>query len=294
MQILQAIINGLFMGSLYGLIALGLSLLFGLMKIINFAHGSYLMISMFITYGFSRLTGFNPYLSALVVCPVLFGLGYATQRYLIKSVLVAEHEVREPISVLLLTAGLWIFLDNLFLLAFGPDYRAIRSPMGRLNWIFFNELVVNVPRFVAFLTSSISAIVVHLFFKYHELGRLMRATGQDRKMAALLGIDIYNMYNIAFGISCALVGLCGTLLSVFYYINPSVGSIFDIRAFIIVVLGGLGSIPGAMLGGIIIGLIESVGAQFISATLTEGMIYLLFLLILFYKPAGLFGLKGEW
>jgi branched-chain amino acid transport system permease protein len=155
-------------------------------------------------------------------------------------------------------------------------------------------LLVNKPRFFAFFTSCAVTLAVYFLFRKSEMGRIIRAVGQDRKMAGLLGIDIYRVYNLAFGMGAAIVGIAGVMLAPFYYIHPNVGGLFGIKAFIIVVLGGLGSISGAFLGGIIIGLIESVGAQFTTATFTEAFIYLIFLAVLFYRPSGLFGLKQEW
>jgi len=294
MLFVQAILNGLFIGSLYGLIALALTLIFGVMKIINFAHGSLLMIGMFIAFWSTSLIGLNPYLSLIIVCPALFFFGYFVQKYLIKSVLEAERDIREPIGVLLLTTGLWIFLDNIFMVFFGPDYRSLPPPFKTLNILVGESLLINKVRLIAFIVSCGTAGVVHLLMKYAELGRAIRAVGQDREMAGLLGIDVYKMYNIIFGAGACIAGIAGTVLSTFYYIHPHVGALFGIKSFIIVVLGGLGSIPGALLGGIIVGIIESVGAQFISSTLTEGLIYLMFLLVLFFRPSGLFGLKQEW
>jgi branched-chain amino acid transport system permease protein len=293
-MIVQSILHGIFMGSIYGLIALGLTIIFGVMKIINFAHGSLLMMSMFASYWFTVLTGLTIYLSLIIVCPLFFIFGYTIQKYLIKSVLIAEHDVREPIGVLLLTSGLWIFLDNFFMVLFGPDYRAVFGTTSSQNIALGENVLIHVPRLVAFLVSCTVTIASHLFLKFTEFGRFIRAVGQDRTMLALLGIDVHKIFNAAFGISTCIVAISGTMIIPFCYVHPTVGTLFGIRAFIIVVLGGLGSIPGAFFGGIIVGLIESVGTQFVSATSTEAIIYLIFLLFLFYRPSGLFGLKQEW
>ena len=294
MSYLQAIINGIFIGSLYGLIALGLTIVFGVMKVINFAHGSFLMIGMFASYWAFELLGLNPYLSLPLVAPLLFGLGYISQNFLIKSVLVAEEDVREPIGVLLLTSGLWLFLDNLFMVLFGPDYRALPNPFSKINTFITDDILINNTRLTAFIVSSLTTLGIFLFMKCTETGRAIRCVGQDRVMAGLLGINVFRIYNIAFGIGAGTVGMAGALLATFYYVQPNVGSVFGIKAFIIVVLGGLGSVWGAFLGGIIIGLIESVMAQFVSSTMTEGLIYLIFLLVLFVRPSGLFGMKQDW
>ena len=294
MYIVQSLLNGLFIGSLYGLIAMGLTMVFGVMKIINFAHGSMIMIGMFITYGFTVFTGFNLYLSLFLVCPLLFGFGYAIQKFLIKSVLVADADAREPIGVLLLTTGLWFFLDNIFMVFFGPDYRTLEAPFSRINWFVFDAILINKVRSTAFAITCLVTVVIYFFLNRTETGRSIKAVGQDRRMAGLLGIDTYKIFNIAFGIGACTAGVAGTMLSTFYYVQPNVGSLFGVKAFIIVVLGGLGSIAGALLGGIIVGIIESVGAQFVSSTMTEGIVYFIFLLVLFFKPSGLFGLKSDW
>jgi branched-chain amino acid transport system permease protein len=289
----QAVINGLLMGSVYSLTALGLTLIFGVMKVINFAHGSFLMIGMFASYWLFFLTGLDPYLGLIVVVPFCFAVGYFTQSILIKPIFKMEKGVREPLGVLLLTSGLWLLLDNVALLLFGADFRAIQTHYSGMNYQF-GSILVSVPRFYAFVGTIAGAIGLHIFLKMTLIGKAIRATGQDRDVAGLMGVNIYYIYNIAFGIGIAITGFVGGLLTPFFYVHPTVGFAFDIRAFVIVVLGGLGSIPGALIGGLIIGLIESVGAQFMTATWTAAIIYIIFLLVLFFKPEGLLGLKEEW
>ena len=278
--ILATIINGILMGGVYGLTAMGLTLIFGVMKVINFAHGSFLMAAMFVTYYLFQLTGIGPYLGLVIIVPLLFAFGYFTQQVLIRPVFKIERDVREPISVLMLTAGLWIFMDAFALALFGAFYKTIKTPY-KGSVLHLGDVIVSVSRLYAFLTAIILAILLYLFLKKTRLGKAIRATGQDRDAARLMGINIDRIYNVA-------------LLMPFYYVHPVVGVVFDIRAFIIVVLGGLGSIPGALLGGIMIGLVESLGAQFMTATWTEGIIYAMFISVLFLKPEGLFGFKAEW
>ena len=291
--IFSTIINGILMGGVYGLTAMGLTLIFGVMKVINFAHGSFLMAAMYATYYVFRLTGLDPYVGLIITVPVLFFFGYYIQHLLIRPVFKAEKDVREPIGVLLLTAGLWIFMDASALALFGAFYKTIKTPY-KGHVIRLGEVIVSQPRLFAFITTIILAIGLHLFMSKTRLGQAIKATGQDRHAAQLMGIDIYKIYNVAFGIGIAIVGVAGAVLMPFYYVFPNVGVIFDIRAFIIVVLGGLGSIWGALAGGLIIGLVESIGAQFMTATWTEGIIYLIFLAFLFFKPEGLLGYKQDW
>jgi branched-chain amino acid transport system permease protein len=290
---LSTIINGVLMGCVYGLTAMGLTLIFGVMKVINFAHGSFLMAAMFVTYYFFVLTGSDPYLGMVVTVPLLFALGYFVQHFLIRPVFKIERDVREPISVLMLTAGLWIFMDAFALALFGAFYKTIKTPYRGAVY-HLGDVTVSVSRFYAFLATVILTVLFYLFLKRTRLGRAIRATGQDRDAARLMGINIDRVYNVAFGLGIAIVGVAGAVLMPFYYVHPTVGVVFDIRAFIIVVLGGLGSIPGALIGGVIIGVVESVGAQFMTATWTEGIIYAIFVSVLFLRPEGLFGFKAEW
>lgn len=293
MDFLSAVVNGISMGAIYGLIALGLTLIFGIMKIINFAHGVLLMLSMMIAYTAWKATGVNPYILILLVTPLMFVFGYLTQRAFIKPVLDAQKDVREPIAVLLLTAGLAVVFENMALMIFGADYVMAKTSFSDATMVL-GGVTLSSARFYALIVSLIVAFVFYLFLQYTELGRKLRASGQDRNTASLMGIDISNTYAIAFGIGTALLAVAALVLIPFYYVHPTVGNVFMTKAFIVVVLGGLGSVPGALVGGIIIGLIESIGAQYMTATLTTVIVYATFLLVLFAKPSGLFGSPFEW
>ena len=295
MDILQAIVSGTLMGSVYGLTSLGLTLIFGVMKVINFAHGSFLMVAMYSSYWLIKLTGIDPYLGMVVVVPLLFFLGFYTQRFLIKPAFKGEKDVREPISVILLTSGMWIFLDAMALIVFGAFNRTVKTAYSGKTYLLFDaDLIINKSKLIAFLITIATSLALWYFLKKTQTGRAVRAVGQDREAARLMGIDSEFIYDFAFGMGFALIGIAGVVLLPFYYVYPTVGVVFDVRAFIIVVLGGLGSIPGALLGGLIIGFVESFGAQFITATWTEGLIYLIFLAVLFFKPSGLFGYRQDW
>jgi branched-chain amino acid transport system permease protein len=202
--------------------------------------------------------------------------------------------VREPITVIIVTTGIWYVLDNLTLLIFGPEYRTIQDNPLRGKMLEFGDMLISVPKLWGFCTAILTAAAVYLFFQKTRMGRAIRATSLDREAASLMGIKQFKVYNIAFGIGTATAGIAAVTLIPFYNVFPTVGVLFDIKGFIIVVLGGLGSIGGAILGGIIVGLIESVGPQFMAATWTEGIVYGLFLLVLFVKPSGLFGVKYDW
>lgn len=292
--ILEDAINGVLMGSIYGLTALGLTIIFGVLKVINFAHGSLLMVGMYAAYWAIIFTGLHPYLALIIVVPVMYLFGYYLQDIVIKPIFKAEKDVREPITVIIVTTGVWYILDNLTLLIFGPQYRGIQNNPLRGKMIEFGEMLISVPKLWGFITAIITAVAVYWFLQRTRMGRAIRATSLDREAASLMGINQFKIYNVAFGIGTATAGIAAVTLVPFYNIFPTVGVLFDIKGFIIVVLGGLGSIGGAILGGIIIGLIESIGPQFMTATWTEAIVYGLFLLVLFVKPSGLFGVKYDW
>ena len=292
--ILEGTINGILMGSIYGLTALGLTMIFGVLKVINFAHGSLIMVSMYVAYWAIIFTGVHPYIALIIVVPVMYFFGYYLQDIIIKPIFKAEKDVREPITVIIVTTGVWYILDNLTLLIFGPQYRSIQNNPLRGKMMEIGDMLISVPKLWGFVTAVITAIAIYWFLQKTRTGRAIRATSLDREAASLMGINQFKIYNIAFGIGTAIVGISAVTLVPFYNIFPSVGVLFDIKGFIIVVLGGLGSIGGAILGGIIIGLIESIAPMFMTATWAEAIVYGLFLVVLFVKPSGLFGVKYDW
>ena len=291
---LESILNGIFMGSIYGLTALGLTVIFGVLKVINFAHGSLIMVSMYVAYWAIIYTGVHPYVALIIVVPVMYFFGYYLQDIVIKPIFKAEKDVREPITVIIVTTGVWYILDNLTLLIFGPQYRGIQNNPLRGKMLDIGNMLISVPKLWGFVTAVITAAAVYWFLQKTRTGRAIRATSLDREAASLMGINQFKIYNIAFGIGTAIVGISAVTLVPFYNIFPSVGVLFDIKGFIIVVLGGLGSIGGAIIGGIIIGLIESIAPMFMTATWAEAIVYGLFLVVLFVKPSGLFGVKYDW
>jgi branched-chain amino acid transport system permease protein len=291
--IIQSIINGTLTGSIYGLAALGLTLIFGVIKVINFAHGSLLMVGMYAAYWLVTLTGVNPYVALIFVVPLLFFFGYFLQGVVIKPILVQQADVREPTEVIIVTSGVWYILDNITLMIFGAEYRVVNTTVSG-NSFSLGEFIVSAPKLYGFIITIITAVALVWFLKYTKMGKAIRAASLDRVAAGLMGINQFRVYNIAFGIGTAIAGIVGCVLIPFYYVFPTVGVIFDVKCFIIVVLGGLGSIPGALIGGVIVGLIESVGAQLMPSTWTELVVYVVFLAVLFVRPAGLFGEKRDW
>jgi branched-chain amino acid transport system permease protein len=273
---------------------LGLTLIFGVLKVINFAHGSLLMVGMYVVYWTVVLTGLHPYAALLLAAPVMFAFGYLLQNIVIKPIFIAEKQVREPITVIIVTTGIWYILDNLTLLIFGPQYRTLQDNPLRGRMLEVGQMLISLPKLWGFVTALATALAIYWFLQKTRTGRAIRATSLDREAASLMGINPYKVYNMAFGIGTATAGIAAVTLIPFYNVFPTVGVLFDIKGFIIVVLGGLGSIGGAILGGIIVGLIESVAPQFMTATWTEAIVYGLFLVVLFVKPSGLFGVKYDW
>jgi len=290
-QLAQPMISGILMGGVYGFIAFGLSLIFGIMRIVNFAHGEFLMIGMYLSVIFWSIFHIDPFISVFVIGLIMFGCGYGFQRIFINPILRREKQ-REPISILLFTAGLMLFLQNIALLIMGGDPMSISSSYSSLM-INVKNLVISVPRLIVFALSVVFSGVLYAFISRSDTGRAMRAVSQDRQAAKLMGINEYQMFALAMAIGLAIVGVAGTMLSTFFYVYPTIGAVFTLRSFVIVVLGGIGSIPGALLGGVIVGVVESVSAQFMPSAYAEVMIFIIFIFILLVKPAGLFGLERE-
>ncbi|MCK5826862.1 MAG: branched-chain amino acid ABC transporter permease, partial [Desulfuromusa sp.] len=195
-------------------------------------------------------------------------------------------------TVIIVTTGIWYVLDNLSLLLFGAEYRVVKTSVTGKVFEFY-DMYFLVPKIIGAGITILCGIYLYWFLKHSKMGKAIRATSLDREAASLMGIKQSKIYNIAFGMGCACCGLAACVLVPFYYVYPTVGVPFDIKAFIIVVLGGLGSIPGAIIGGIIVGIIENVGAQFMASTWTELLLYGVFIFVLLVKPSGLFGMKQD-
>ncbi|HEV8675235.1 MAG TPA: branched-chain amino acid ABC transporter permease [Methylomirabilota bacterium] len=291
MTFLQGAVGGLLIGGIYALVALGLNIVFGTMRVINFAQGTLLMAGMFGVYWLWALLGVHPYLSPLVTVPGLFGLGWLIQRFCVGP-LVARERAREPMSVLLLTLGLALVLENLALLLFAADFKTVPTDIGRRTFKAAG-LIVSVPRLIGLAAMLVTGAGLWLFFTRTDLGRAVRATGQDRQAARLMGIDDRRIYNVAFGLGAALMGVAAAVLVPFFYVHPAVGTSFLLKAFVIVVLGGLGSMPGAVVGGLLVGLIEGVVALYLQAAAAQIVLFGLFVALVFVRPTGLLGVERQ-
>jgi branched-chain amino acid transport system permease protein len=282
------LVDGILIGSIYGLIALGLTLIFGIMRIINFAHGTLLMVAMYLGYLSVTRLGLGPYTAAVVVLPAMFVIGFLTNRILIQVVMRKEADVREPVGALVLTFGLGVLVENAFLAILGPNYKSIETSFSDKT-VELGPVIVTLPKLYAFLIAGAVTALFWVFIQRTDIGRKIRAVGQDRNAARLVGINVEQVFNVAFGVGLAILGTAGLALLPFYNVHPTLGSIFGVKAFVTVLLGGLGSVPGAILGGLLIGVVESVSTLWVQSTLAPMVVLYGFLVFLFILPAGLFG-----
>lgn len=286
---MQSVVDGLLIGGVYATIAVGLSLAFGVMRIINWAQGELLMISMFISYAIFTHLGFDPYIVMILTAIVMFCVGYLLQRLVLSNIL-ARETAREPISVLLFTSGLGMFLSNGVLALVGSNpFSVITKYSGKM--IIVGGMFISLSKLISFFIALFVTVLLYLFLQYSEMGRAIRATAQNRQVATLMGINQRKIYCIAFGISIALVGVAGGLLMPYYTVSYSIGSTFSFKAFVIVVLGGKGSVLGALIGGLIVGLIEKLGGILFTDTIAQMAVFIVFVLVLVFKPNGLLGDK---
>lgn len=282
----QAFVSGILIGGVYGLLSIGLTLVFGVIKVINFAQCSFMMIGMYITFWCFKLLGINPYLSLLVSIPVMFLFGYLIEHYLINHILDAIPQVQ-----LLLTFGVLLIIENGANFLWGTRSRTVEVALSKS---FLSLGSINVPflRLVAFGFAFVLAGFLYLFLKRTDIGKAIRAASDDRVSAELMGIDVKKIYNVAFGISCACAGAAGSLIIPFFHVTPYIGDVFLLTIFIVVVLGGLGSFFGALFAGILIGIAESFGITFIPGGTTGQIIpFVIFILVILFKPSGMFGTK---
>jgi len=279
--IAQVIVDGILTGSLYALIAIGLAMIWGIVEVINFAHGEFLMISAFLAYFLYIYLGVDPLLSIPLAFATSFMLGYAVQKGIINRILEAPF-----LSQIFATFALVLIMRNGFFVALGPDIRSVHVWYSEAVLDLFGIRVSVVKLLAAFIFIA-ATIFLHMFLTRTYLGTAMRAISQDRVAAALMGVDVKKVYAIAFGIGAGLAGIGGALLVSFYYIFPEMGIPFTLIAFISVVLGGFGNILGPAIGAIIIGLTQSIGAIAIDPSMKDILVYLLFLAILLIKPTGI-------
>lgn len=282
----SSLLNGVTTGAVYALIALGLTLIYGVLHIINFAHGAALMIALYAVYMLKQQLGIDPYLALPLVVPGMFVLGYALQRLIINR---ASHGKDE--NILLVTLGLSIILENAALLFFKSDTRTIDTAYT-LTTVAIGPAMIALPKLVAFAGAlAVSGLLLWVVGKT-DLGRAIRAVAKEKHGAKLMGIDVDHVYAMSFGIGLACLGAAACFLLPAYYVNPQVGSGFVLVSFTIVVLGGMGSFGGALLGGLLIGVVESLGGLYLGESLGQIGIFAIFIAVLLFRPQGLFGAKA--
>jgi len=282
----QLIASTLLLGGIYALIAVGLTLIFGVMRVVNFAHGEFLMLGMYLAFWAFALLGFDPYLTLVVSLPVWFAVGWASYRMVMGPIIHASHNVQ-----VFTTVGLSIALQNVALVLWTADARFVRTEYYSVV-VRVADAAFNVAQIVAFAIAVALTAVLFAFMRWSYTGKVMRATAQDRHAAALMGIDTDRVYALTWSVGIACVGLAGVLLAPVYPVYPTAGLQFVLIAYVAVVLGGLGDMAGALISALLVAAVEVIGSYVIGTAWKEVLYLLLFIAILIVRPAGLFGQRG--
>jgi branched-chain amino acid transport system permease protein len=280
-----ALLNGVMFGAIYALVALGLTLIYGVLHIINFAHGAMLMLVMYAVYFLFNFLGIDPYVALIVIVPGSFFTGYGLYMWGIGKMSHGKDQ-----NILLITLGLSIIFENAALFFFSADMQVINVSYAYES-LDLGILYLAYPKIISFVASLLICLLLWLLMAKTDMGKAIRAVAKEKQGARLVGIDVDHIYAVTYGIGIACLGAAGCLLLPSFYVDPYTGNIFVIIAFTIVVLGGMGSIVGALIGGFIIGITESVGGLFLGESLGQIGISLIFILILLFRPTGLFGWK---
>jgi branched-chain amino acid transport system permease protein len=278
----QALVSGLLMGCVYALIAAGLSLIFGLMEIVNFAHGEFLMLAMFVAFWAWALGGIDPVLALPLAAGLLFGTGWLVYRGVIRRILAAPM-----LAQVFATFGLAVFLRSGAQFLWTPDFRLIQNPWVRGRFSLFG-LFVGMPQLVAAVVALLAFGLLYWFITRTETGLALQATAQDRHAAALMGIDTERMYALGWGLGAGCVGVAGALLANFFYVFPDVGAVFALLAYVTVALGGFGNAAATLFGGVLIGLVENLVGLWAPAFKYVG-VFCFYLLVVLWRPQGLLG-----
>ena len=282
---LQLTVQGILLGGIYGLIAMGLSLIFGVMGVINFAHGQMMVMGMYVSYWIFALLGIDPYVSLIFSAAAIFVLGYAIQALLVNRIL----DYPEAMQVLPLVS-LGLILENMALLFWGPDPRSPQTALS-LQTIWIGPVMIDVSRLIAFVLAIVITFLIFLFLKKTTAGKRMRAAADNRTGAILVGINVNRIYNLSFAVGAATTGAAGVLLLPLMPLSPHIGHDFTLTAFIVVILGGMGNLPGALVGGLILGLAESLATLFLPATLKQVVSFSFLIIIMLFRPQGILGGK---
>jgi branched-chain amino acid transport system permease protein len=281
--LVPVVLNGLMTGAIYALVALGLTLIYGVLHIINFAHGALLTAAMFAAFFAHQAFGLDPYAAAIGLTPLFYLLGYGLQRCVIGP---AAHG--EDHNILLVTLGLAVIVENALLYAFRADTRTINLPYA-FDVVQIGTAFLAVPRVIAFAVVVAVALALWLIMQWTDTGKAIRAVAKEKLGAELAGINVPHIYAVTFGLGTACLAIAACLLIPTYYVNPHAGNAFVLIAFTVVVLGGMGSVPGALLGGLFVGVVESVSGFYLGESLGQIGIFAMFILMLLFRPSGLFG-----
>ncbi len=282
----QLALSTVLLGGIYALIAVGLTLIFGIMRVVNFAHGEFLMLGMYLAFWAFTLWALDPYVILVVSIPLFFVTGLVVYLLVMRGVINASHNVQ-----IFTTVGLSTALQNVALVAWTGDFRLVR-PWHSLYVIRFEGMALNLSQVVAFTIALALTILLFSFMKWTHTGRVMRATAQDREAATLMGIDTDRVYMLTFAIAIACVGAAGVLVAPLYSVSPTAGLQFVLLGYVVVVLGGLGNMVGALLGSLIVAGVEVVGSYIFGSAWKEVTYFLIFIAVLLFRPAGLFGQRG--
>ncbi|MBN2123426.1 MAG: branched-chain amino acid ABC transporter permease [Deltaproteobacteria bacterium] len=280
----QTLVAGILIGGIYSLIGIGMTLIMGVMGIINLAHGQLMMVAMYITFVLSHYMHIDPYFSLLVAMPALFLLGCFLQKYLLNPLMKVESIL--PENQVLMTVGIGMVLAEIARFIFSSDYKSVKTSYSS-SAFFIGNISFNVPMCVAFLFAMALTAALFWFLLKTDIGRSIRATAQDKDAATLMGVNSSRITIITFGLGSALVASAGSLLIPIFYLFPDIGGPFTLKAFVITILGGLGSTVGAIMGGLVLGIAESLGATYIGMEWKEMVGFVIFVLVLVFLPGGL-------
>ncbi len=284
-MILQVLLNGLLLGGLYGVVALGFSLVYGVMGIINLAYGSLIMLGSYLTYVLLKRVGIDPFITVPIVMAAMFVIGYVLQRFLINRV--ARSGM---LLTMVITFGLNISLINIALLIWSPDYVAASPKYSGTSFTLAGIVIPEVQLMVFTLALALGGFLYFLLNRT-KTGLAIRAVALHREASQLIGVNLSHTYGLTFGIGAALAGGAGALVGTTHPIHPFMGEPFLLRSFVITVLGGLGSVPGVMIGGLVLGLAETLGASFVGPGYQEAIAFVLLVIVLIIRPQGLLGKK---
>lgn len=281
--LLQSLVSGLFMGSVYALVAIGFTLVFGVTDIVNFAHGHLVMGAMFVTYLLFKAARIDPYLALVLVLPIFYGLGTLLFRVVIARIVEAPHSAH-----MMVTLGVLIFLENLANLLFGGDLRGVTTTYTSSSLVA-GPIALPLARAGAAAVSLAAVGLLALFLRRTRVGKAVRAAANNREGAALVGVDVQRVYRLSFSLGTVAAALAGAVIVPFSLVSPFVGHEFMLKAFVIAVVGGLGSVPGALVGGLLIGLVEAVSTLYIAASLGNALVFAMLIAVLLFRPWGLLG-----